>query len=254
MLNVEEPVQTPTPPQEKSLLENPLEFANNLSADADLSRFNEENGPLKRRRIETSLESSPLESKSAAKVKLRKGPFLEDSEASDDEELSHVKNEMPMEIVRDTHSLDEEPTIPAEFPSVSDRKDRTQGLVKLSTVPSLTQERRIVVDRDDFEDIADFIDDEFPEEGEEYLERRWMEEQRQFEMDGEENPEPENKQFSRPDGVGDEGKSSSDEEVAASCPICGVGFDGLSDQVRSADSRYTRLIGDRMRRYTSTTA
>lgn len=216
VLKVGEPVQTPTPPRDDWLEETSPGFADNLSMDEDFSRFNEENGPVKRQKM----ESPSLELKYAAKSISRKGPFIEDSDDGEEEE-----------ILRDLHSLDTLPASPAPSGMVSGKNDGTQGLVNLPAVPSLKQERTSVDGGDEFQGIDDFIDEEFPEEGEEYLERRWMEQQRQFEMDSAEDAEMENNQVLKSEDTGDEGKDFSNEEVVASCPLCSMGFDGLTDQV-----------------------
>lgn len=218
-----EPVQTPTPPRDDLLVENSPDFVNNLSMDADLSRFNEENGPIKRRKMEAS-ESSPLELKYATKTALRKGPFIEDSDDDDDEK-----------ILGDILSLNKYPAPSAISDMASGGKGGAQDLVNLPTASSLKHEQTSIDGEDEFEGIDDFIDDEFPVEGEEYLERRWMEQERQFEMDGAEDAEdaedaePENNQVLKKKDVGNEIPNKG---VVASCPVCSVDFDGLTDQVR----------------------
>lgn len=215
-LKVGEPVQTPTPPRDDWLEETSPSFADNLSVDDDFSRFNEENGPVKRQKM----ESPSLELKYAARIMLRKGPFIEDSDDGDEEE-----------ILRNIHSLDKPPASSAPSGMVSDKHDGTQDSVHLPVVPSFKQEQTSVDGGDEFQGIDDFIDEEFPEEGEEYLERRWMEQQRQFEMDSAEDGEMENNQVFISEDTGDEGNDLSNEEVVASCPLCSLGFDGLTDQV-----------------------
>lgn len=226
-LKVWEPIQTPTPPRDDLLPKN-SDFANNLSIDADSSRFNEEQGPVKRRKTEAS-DSSPQESKYAAKRVTRKGPFLEDSDDGDDEELNQViSNAMPRETRTEKHPVDKQPASPAISGLDSGGKDGNQKSIRLPRVPSLKKEQTSIDDGDGFQGVDDFIDDEFPEEGEEFLERRWMEQQRQFEMDFAEDAELENNQELKTDGVEDEGKILS---MARSCPVCSVGFDGFTDQV-----------------------
>lgn len=233
VLEVGEPVQTLTPPRDDLFGQDSSDFTDSLSMNADLSRFNEESGPIKRRRIETSLESSPLELKNAENNVLRKGPFIEDSDDDDDEELKHLaSNVMPRDILTDANSHSSEPAPPTLSDIVSGGKSRIEEVVNPPTAPSLKQEQTSIDDGDEFQGIDDFIDDEFTEEGEEYVERRWMEQQRRFEMDGAEDVELEDNQGLKTEDIGDEEKHLPNEEVAANCPVCSVAFDGLTDQVR----------------------
>lgn len=233
VLKVGEPVQTPTPPRDDLCGEDSPDLTNNVSMDADLSRFNEESGPIKRRRMETSSESSPLELTNAANDVSRKGPFIEDSDDGDDEELNHlITSVMPKEIPTDACSIGREPTPPAISGFVSGGKGRIEDVVNPPTAPSLKQEQTSIDEGDEYQGIDDFIDDEFPEEGEEYVERRWMEQQRHFEMDGAGDAEFENNRGLKTEDIEDEGKDLPNEQVAAKCPVCSVAFDGLTDQVR----------------------
>lgn len=233
VLKVGEPVQTPTPPRDDLFGQDSPDFTNSLSMDADLSRFNEESGPIKRRRMETSSESSPLELKNAANDVTRKGPFIEDSDDGDDEDLNHLaSNVMPKDILTDANSLSSEPAPPAIPGIVSGKKGRIEEVVNPPTATSLKQEQTSIDEGDEFQGIDDFIDDEFTEEGEEYVERRWMEQQRHFEMDGAEDAEFENNQGLTTEDIGGEGKDLPNERVSANCPVCSVAFDGLTDQVR----------------------
>ncbi|KAK4890922.1 hypothetical protein LTR28_002534, partial [Elasticomyces elasticus] len=84
----------------------------------------------------------------------------------------------------------------------------------------------------DFEGIEDFEDDEFPDDGEEFLERRWMQEQRRLETaeSGSEG-EPDDGEEAMP---GDHVKEEPDDTVERSkivpgCPICNASFEGVSD-------------------------
>ena len=96
--------------------------------------------------------------------------------------------------------------------------------------PDLKRESTSVVVAEDFEGMGDFVDDEFPEEGEEFMERRWMEEQAEMEADMESH-----------DGDIDEPTREGDEKVedcqnmvqnntaASACPICGGNTSGLNE-------------------------
>ena len=118
-------------------------------------------------------------------------------------------------------------------PAQGDRSlsaDATDG----APIPTLKQESTSYGDVNDFDGIEDFVEDEFPEEGEEYLERKWMEEQAAMEMGLEEDdalgesPNGIKQEVTEVDTV-----SPHQATEAASCPICGVAMIGITDQEAS---------------------
>jgi DNA cross-link repair 1A protein len=111
--------------------------------------------------------------------------------------------------------------------------DQLDGAVSDSAEkPSLTRENTSIMPLDEFEGMEDF-EDEFYEEGEEFIERRYLEEQRMFE-----------------EGLDEDSKSESAEEgpitprqqdeqdtfsgEARSCPICNESMEGATEAEASA--------------------
>ena len=220
------PLQTPTPPREESSTETWPKDIEMDDTDFPNFRYSEGATPSKRRRTgDNPKQSPPMEPSKPASTK---GPFIDDSD-SDDELVKppslYTIESTTQEKKCQTRSRD---TTPADEkqPSGKDSID--------TAVPSLKRETTSVGEVNDFDGIEDFIDDEFPEEGEEYLERRWMEQQAEFE-----------------EGLEDEGQTVGDIRMdvesrestdavsmmpqaagSSTCPICGGNTTGLNDQVR----------------------
>ena len=199
------------------------------------ARYNEHDGPVKRRRTEQDLATddtdhgSPRQLSNGAKkhdsAAAKAGPFLEDSdseqedehpealiglhegiEPAEDVEYKHIETKSQQDIVE----MDsEEPEAVAAIP-------HPPFLVKEETSygPELDGFQ-------DFENMEDFDEDPF-EEGDEYRERRYMEEQARLEE--EENE----KDYDAlpPDGADD----LPDVDGGPSCPICSTSLSGVSEQ------------------------
>ena len=213
----------------------------------DASRFNEDGNAMKRRRLDSDTpttdesktqkaafhsvegnrgESNTLDKENDGARESRRasgGPFIEDSDSEDDKPLQGI-------TTTDDVSTKTEATDLAESLSKDSKQDVTG--VEAPTVPSLKREPTSFVynDLDEFEAFGD-IAEEFPEEGEEYMERRWMEEQRrlelEFERDGdtiEGNERETDIDGTKPDSIG--------QDAEPSCPICGISFQTKSSQVR----------------------
>jgi DNA cross-link repair 1A protein len=97
-------------------------------------------------------------------------------------------------------------------------------------IPPLKHEPTSIEAENGFEDMEDFIDDEFPEEGEEYLERKWMEEHGNFEPILNE-AEPEDIAEPRTKFNEDDIAPVQPETLNPACPVCNRSLDGLTDQV-----------------------
>lgn len=216
-------IQTPTPPRE---YEGNKEAADEDSGNVDerqAFRYNEDAGPVKKRKTETTPK------RSSEDVDGRKKPFFSRSESPDDMTVDQVGK---IDAVRDI-SHDDPPTTLEQKPTSVDRKIIEKEFDQ-HPIPSLKQESTSYAEANDFEGIEDFIDDEFPEEGEEYLERRWMQAQAELEMGLEEDHAD-----LTLDGKTIEQEAELDDiivthnEEAASCPICDASLSGLTDQVRS---------------------
>lgn len=226
---VDEPVQTPTPPRDYSSINISLDHSLSLPDELHSSRFNEEDGPSKRRRVEDQPVTSVITK--AIQLGMREGQYDEDS--YEDEQLLKV-------LSRSTKG----------HVSSGDKRSRNSGLefrtmaerqaYDSADPPPVTLLRRepTSIAENEFERVEDFIkdDDEFPEEGEEYLERKWMMEERQFEMDSDELVEVDSNQKMEGSEDGGQGEALQGQEEVLSCPICSTSFVGFTDQVRFSGS------------------
>ena len=220
------PVQTPTPPREESSTETWPKDIEMDDTDLPIPCYREGTTPSKRRRTGENPRQSP--SMEPIKPTTTKGPFVDDSDS--DDELVKPPSLCTIESTTQEKECQMNPrdTTPAneKQPSGKDSID--------TAMPSLKRETTSVGEVNDFDGMEDFIDDEFPEEGEEYLERRWMEEQAEFE-----------------EGLEDEDQTVGDTRIdvearestatvsmmpkdagSSVCPICGGNTTGLNDQVR----------------------
>lgn len=207
-------VQTPTPPKDPG--ENLEELDGQFLANMQASRYNEDDGPVKRRKIGGGGEHD-LSGKGEGwgNPSFSRSPSFDDDVGRLGDWNSETKENEPLGPQPDvmgytTHQI--RPPVPV--------------------IPALKQETTSYSESNDFEGIEDFIDDEFPEEGEEYLERKWMQEQADLEM-GLENDDAD----AVPNGkVKEEGgevdtKIVMHDEEATSCPLCATSLSGITDQV-----------------------
>ena len=219
------PFQTPTPPWEEYSMETWPKDAEMDSVDSPLSRYNENIVSSKRRRTDdTPRQSPPVDLEKPAPTR---GPFIDDSDSDDDQ--GKLPGLCTLEAI--SYENQWEPAVRHNTPA-NERQPSGKDSVGVA-VPSLKREMTSIGEGNEFDGIDDFIDDEFPEEGEEYLERRWMEEQAEFEEGSEEDGQvmednTTDVELANPsDAIGimpQDAKSSS-------CPICGGNTAGLSDQV-----------------------
>ena len=220
--------------------------------DQDTSRFNESGNAVKRRRLDAGTQGSTIghetqdtathtsdtdrkegvfftpeedgnQSKGARK--LSGGPFVEDSDSENDGALENITG---------VDSCPEKVDTAETVDVVLKQEDSEANLAGAGStvIPSLKRESTSIAynDLDEFEGFGDIADDEFPEEGEEYMERRWMEEQRQLELEfekGEEGVEGDEEIV----GMGKEPETT-EQEAQCSCPICGIDLGGRSPEVR----------------------
>jgi len=216
-------MQTPTPPREE---------ASPKDADVEmlvspLSRYNEDTIPNKRRRTEEAAQSVASPNHKTPREPVCKGPFVDDSDSDDD------KAKPPAIVyIEDRHSGE------ASWAAMSSNRPCSETIPsEVDPVdpppPPLKRESTSMGELDGFEGIDDFIDDEFPEEGEEFLERRWMEEQAELEMGLEAEDE---EQGDATDGVqqnrlGHAASVVPEDAGSATCPICGGYTTGMTEQV-----------------------
>lgn len=218
-------LQTPTPPREEYSNETSPEDAEMSIRESPLSRYNEVGMPSKRRRTEdTPKQSAQIEGTKAA---LHRGPFVDDSD-SDDEP---VKAPSFLVVEKTNCELESERAVRGSPPAT---EKQSSGKATIGpAVPALKGETTSIGQVNDFDGIEDFIDDEFPEEGEEYLERRWMEEQAEFEEGLGEDCEAmgENPMDVAPGVTRETASVTLQQAISTSCPICGGNTTGLTDQV-----------------------
>ncbi|MCJ1433029.1 hypothetical protein MMC27_002388 [Xylographa pallens] len=154
-----------------------------------------------------------------------KGPFVEDSE-SEDEMIKHlartafngtatpcklvVREESPMEAVQH------------ESPESS-----------IPVLPTLNREATSIVGEDGFDGMDDFIDDEFPADGEEYMERVWMDEQEGLDFDLEENKMHEGLPDVKDEYINDAPIGSAESQNTETCPLCSISLAGVPSEIAS---------------------
>ena len=217
---IEKPMQTPTPPRDE---DSPNEV-DMLATDSPLSRYNESAIPNKRRRIQDIESQSSLNARAKA---LPRGPFVDDSD-TDDEPLGASSGGNGIESVDERCSATETMALAPSFDFTS-----PDGDSKTVPVPFLKQESTRIGEGDDFDGLEDFIDDEFPEEGEEFMERRWMEEQAELEMRFDEDEEGKGdttEEAKQQDTHGPADLPAQDPESTC-CPICGGSTENMAEQV-----------------------
>ncbi len=191
--------------------------------------------------------------------RLQRGPFIEESESEEEAEgvlavdyrdkrnnYSNVQTKTSIAFSEnDTDDYkdgqrapDRQPTIPASDSNISQYLSSNSlaqfdGAMSLDTDrSSLTRESTNIMPLDEFEDMDDF-DDEFFEEGEEFMERRYLEEQALFE----EGLDEDSKSESAEDGPVTP-KQPAEQDIAPVnapvCPICNQSMKGTTEAEASA--------------------
>ena len=214
--------QTPTPPRDERL---PLEIGADREKSPD-SRYNEDLVPSKRRRIGEDLFQASRSPDNQTPKAQTKGPFVDDSDSEQDD--GTIADSIVTEVKTNTITRDGVTPISTPTPNGIGRDTDSQE----NLAPRLKRETTSIGEANDFDGLEDFIDDEFPEDGEEYVERRWMEEQAELEI-----------------GLEDEDMATMDESAAtlqdssrpteispeltgsSVCPICGGSTAGMAEQV-----------------------
>ncbi|OAP63690.1 hypothetical protein AYL99_02917 [Fonsecaea erecta] len=254
------------------------------------SRFHEDGGPVKKRRIDDErdledledLESfirtpSPGVERDAGKAKQVQIPpngnvelatphkkyragFLDDSSDEEDDAWTAAINSAvnladTTKRVRDTKNLEtlstidvdigsRTPTAASKQPELGYDSSRINAVLQDSygdaeipgkDPPPLTREATSVFDPGEFDD-GDFENDEFFEGGEEYMERRWMEEQREMGMEfDDEDSKSESESVRTPRSMAEDDQVNAEEPGGISvCPICTGSLRGFSENRASA--------------------
>lgn len=220
----EEVLQIPTPPMDSISVESSPKSSGKFE-DEDVLRFNEEPGAVKRQRVEGPSISSSSSTNQNAKLIVRTGPFYEDSD--DDNEIIAKFEKRGLEYISQPQTTPF--TESHEEPNLEDTVTQSK-VVGSQYMPPLKHEPTSIEEKNGFENMEDFTDDEFPEEGEEYLERRWMEEHDGMEPDFE-DAGLEDSLDTRLQDAEEEIVPVLQETLTPACPICTMSFDGLTDQV-----------------------
>lgn len=234
-VGLEEPTQTPTPPKELDAETSFAKCLRGMSPLDETMQFNEVDGPRKRRRT-----SSPMGRTMPSKP-LRRGPFVDESD-DDEKDLSaplKFESDGPLEATP-IYTMPRNERILSFGPPSPTRNHQGEGDADADAdddldtttppLPTLKREPTSHADGPDFDGMEDFIDDEYPE-GEEYMERRWMEEQAELDlgfMDDEDSKDTAD--GSEPAGEVYATQASGNGTSTASCPICGGAFGSLSEQ------------------------
>ncbi|OAL20243.1 hypothetical protein AYO20_11515 [Fonsecaea nubica] len=133
-----------------------------------------------------------------------------------------------------SHLFDSDPV--SRKTNATDQDRYEDSAIPRRDVPHLTREETSVFEPGDFGD-DEFENDEFFEGGEEYMERKWMEEQREMGMDFDnEDSKSETESVRTPRSVVDDDVQVDAEEAGciSVCPICTGNLRGLSENQASA--------------------
>lgn len=234
-----------------------------------ISRYNEDGGSVKRPRLEVKDDCSPPPPVMAPELKRlspssngderrilgvkkqqRRGMFFDSSDDEDDDSSNASSGSAIQQV---NYQRTSETTIPKEEKEVNtppkpvepDEVDKERGvsikqeeienaLLSDPRTPKLKREATSMLYGDDFDGMEDFDDDEFAREGEEYLERKYMQEM--LEMDGDdgdfedsiEDVHP-NESTSGSPAIASINLEPTPEDQVAGCPICQASFVGVSE-------------------------
>lgn len=219
--------------------------ADGKGRDQECEPFNESGWSRKRRRVsidnddvneaDSQFAGSPTKD-GADVVGRRAGPFLEesDSEQEEDQQDPVIKFEQVVKCETDCKHVGSSTRAHSLGPILVDHCNAPHSTVSAeepSTRPSLVKEEtNHAPDLDNFKDfeIVDDFDDDPYEQGDEYRERRYMEEQARLEA--EEDEKDCDQLPSNAMEIGNEDLSSSNIGEGASCPICSINLAGVSEQ------------------------
>ena len=252
------PVQIPTPPEESIDIdseddlrynESPhafkrrrtdhqaIERAFNQAGDHSLTRkssassiVNGANGAISGSSLRPCSSESVTMAQDEAPLN---GPFVDDPD-SDDEMIKHMTlaafgNTMEESLA--TNSTTQ--TIKGEEEDIKEEPSLSEAPI----VPSLNREPTSMVETDEFDGIEDFIEDEFPEEGEEYMERLWMDQEGLLDLDTEDIEGAEDGGVVIKQEPMAEVDTTTESEEAETCPICAISFEGVSSSVSMTKHR-----------------
>ena len=194
-----------------------------LKLEKEESRYNESNAPVKRKR--TSVEDATMkESETRA----------DNSQGEEDQTITPLR-----ELDITSHQKPKGQLFARQL----DRKDSDFGLTEANTpnrdascspfkksAPTLKREQTSISE-DLFDGIEDFADDEFPEDGEEFTERFYLQEQRRLEREFDDEGDETN--LNDDSFVAPQEQDTSGGATDCSCPICNASLEGLSTEQAS---------------------
>ncbi|KAF2874719.1 DNA cross-link repair protein pso2/snm1 [Massariosphaeria phaeospora] len=208
----------------------------------DDARYNENGGSFKKRRISddakaTAIACSPTSADDpgigplgpppantagrALSTRKKKGPFVDDSESEADDEII-----LPRRGTRARYKAHNQTTQPES--SKESTPTRVETPIE-NPPPVLLAETTSQLDAHDFDGFDALVDEDLLE-GEEYDERRWMEEQQRLEM-VEAGAEGDCEDIDAPLMFPDTAQANGDsEEVAPSCPLCSSSLAGFNEE------------------------
>ncbi|KAK3675586.1 DNA cross-link repair protein PSO2/SNM1 [Recurvomyces mirabilis] len=207
----------------------------------DEERFNESGGSMKRQRVETFGETvdetrvepkdSPMTSDKTSRTK--SGPFMEESDSEQEDEQPAVLTpaEGAAEPIHDETAAASTATLDG---AVQDADDDVKTSLDSARPPLIKEETSYGGGSEEFKDFEgmDDFDEDLFEEGDEFMERRYAEEQARLE-----EGEDEKDYDPTPEGHGDVLVKQEDPDEAAlplvggaSCPICSASLAGISEQ------------------------
>ncbi|KAL8937125.1 MAG: hypothetical protein Q9211_003845 [Gyalolechia sp. 1 TL-2023] len=223
------PTQTPTPSRDEDMPEQP--YTTSPYPD-EQSRYNELGGSFKRRRLPAGQGTATPSERPRPGPAARQGPFLDESE-DDDQSADPVNVEIdnPSDMPSPGAASRKETSassVRAELDLLGEGT-KTVGSTITPPVPPLNCEPTSRTDAFDYDGLEDFIDDEYLE-GEENMERRWMEEQAELEAGLEDEDGLKITPHDSRDHGLPETATPSEAESSGSCPICGGSFETLSEQ------------------------
>ena len=205
-----------------------------------LESFEEKAGSFEKNERSSSVEADATPPRGTAPENTRpSGPFFEYSDSDDEEAFSQLKDHGQDEVqpeLQDAHEIKDEMTMVAA-------SNEHQGVLQeplaqpndgdnnnvLWKPPSLRREPTSIAEEDEFGQLGEFMEDEFPEQGEEQMERRWMEEQIRLEREFEDDDTA----FDGQDMTFETDEATNEEpgEMITACPMCNATLNGLSSEV-----------------------
>ncbi|RMZ09219.1 hypothetical protein D0860_04364 [Hortaea werneckii] len=208
--------------------------------EAEGDRFNESGSSVKRRRIETKQEDgedeaslfgeSPVKS-SQPVAEPRSGPFMEESDSEQEEE----QPEAVIPIAKEPETLVDHGDLAKDRRREQQAEPVAEPMAEEAASPPalVKQETSYNADLEDFEDFegieGDFDEDAF-EGGDEFMERRYMEEQARLESLENDGKAFDALQSGKENHSNPEENEDAKADAGPSCPICSASLTGVNEQ------------------------